>query len=286
MSKIIILKSAEDNININKFKFKEHFVEIIQITKCLNKILIIDKNFKNVFYKIKYTYYNYLAINELKNLIKENSFIILSKSLKKYEETFKEIFEKFYSKYKIHLIINDKNIKIENLVYKYIENINEIYSKNVALILDNINNLNKEEYINIAKISKKIDIITKKIPNINRVNVFVNNTNKEYGMFNEIKNIKDLRDYSIVVNLDRKIDSLQLFTYNKQAIYIDCKNIFTRESYNYLNKYNVDKYIDKENLNILLYLNILKDKELYKNINILYKENQIYISELLYLLNN
>lgn len=285
MSKIIILKAVSDTVNINKFEFKNHSIEIIQVTNYLEKYLKIDKN-KNIFNKVKYKYYKCLVLNELKNIIKEDSIFILSKALKKYKNVFIDLFSSFYNKYKIDCKINEETINIDSLLYNYIKNIDKIYNKNVAFLLEDINKLDKNIFINIAKVTKKLDIINKKLPKINRINKFIEDINNEYGMFNEIKDIKDLRDYSIIVNLDKSLESLQLFTYNKQAIYIDCKNIFTREGYNYLIKYNINKYIDKEYLNILKYLDILKDEKLYKNINMLYKENQIYISELLYLLNN
>ena len=284
MSKIIILKAVEDTVNIKEFNYGKYSIQTIQITKYLEKFLKLDINSKNIFIKLKNSYYNYLVVNELKTLIKEDSVIILSKTLKKYKLKLNEIFNKYSLKYNVKCKINENTINIEKIIYDYIKSIEKIYSKNIAFLINDINKLDKEMYILVAKISKKLDIITKEVPKINRINTFVEKINEEYGMFNEIKDIKDLRDYSIIVNFDKKIESLQLFTYNKQTIYIDCKNIFSKESYNYLSTYNISKYLDKENLNILLYLDLLKDKELYKNINILYKENQIYISELLYLL--
>ncbi len=289
MSKIIILKSLTDTINIKNFKYEDYFVESIKVTDYFNKYLELNLNSKKFFIKIinkiKNKYYKYMIVHELSYIIKEDCEVILSKKLKKYVDKIKDIFIALNKKYNISVNIIDEKVQVSNLVYKYIKHIENIHTKNIAIITKDINKIDKKMFLDIAKISKKVDFITKEVPKQNRIYKYLEEINEEYGMCNEIKNIKDLKDYLVVVNLDKYIENLQLFKYNKQSIYIDCYNIFTNEDYNYLTAHEIQKFVDKESLNLLKYMEILKNKNLSKNISFLYNEKEIYISELLYVLN-
>ena len=286
MSKIIMLKSLTDTINIKKFKYKDKFIETFKITEDFNKFLNLNINakniFKRIFNKIKNRYYKYIIVHELSYIITEDTSIILSKNLKHYINRIQEVLDCLDKKYKLNTKILDQKVDITKLLYKYIENIDNIYLKSVAVITKDINKLNKKMYLQISQIAKKVDIIySNEIFKENRMYKYVESINNEYGMCNEIKNTNDLKDYLVVVNLDKDIDNLQLFKYNNHSIYIDCFNIFSNKHYDYLISHSIENYIDKENMNILKYMKILENENLNKNISFIYNEKDIYISELL-----
>lgn len=134
----------------------------------------------------------------------------------------------------------------------------EIDKLKLLMVIDNINDFNKEKFIEYISKYKFVDIL--KTNNINRYDYrkllnYIQNINKEYGTAVEIKQKRNLQNYDVLLIYSKinKVDFCEKYIVSNESLYLDFTDI---DSDIYNDWYLVYKRYEPEVLTLLNRLNI------------------------------
>ena len=134
----------------------------------------------------------------------------------------------------------------------------EIDKLKLLMVIDNINDFNKEKFIEYISKYKFVDIL--KTKNINGYDYrkllnYIQNINKEYGTAVEIKQKRNLQNYDVLLIYSKinKVDFCEKYIVSNESLYLDFTDI---DSDIYNDWYLVYKRYEPEVLTLLNRLNI------------------------------
>ena len=267
----------------------EIFKENSTLPIILRKIILIFKQFlcvltikENGICVLPYKNINNKTIIKIitKIIAKNAKSVVLSNNLNRVEYLKGSLIER-----KVH-IYNGK-ILSNYLIYNFLEYISklkneEVCLQEVSILVDGYNTLNLENIVHIAKKIKRINVVTTKIKEFNKIATYLEN---EMGIAITITNNKrkSLAKAKLIINIDFDEEILNQFNINRDAIIININNkveIKTKlfngiNVYDYNIKYDVDideqllKCFDKK----LVYESILDKKSYNEIIDRINKDN-------------
>ncbi len=193
---------------------------------------------------------NKAIINVITKIIAKNTqSVVLSNYLNNVEYVTKSLINR-----KVH-IYNGK-ILSNYLIYNFVEYISklkneETYLQEVSILVNNCNSLNTENIIYLANKLKRINIVTNKINNFNKISTYLEN---KMGIGITITNNKrkSLAKAKIIINIDFNEETLNQFNINKDAIIVNINNSVEIKTklFNGINVYDYyieyDKKLDNE----------------------------------------
>lgn len=165
---------------------------------------------------------NKIIINLITKIIVKNAqSVVLSNNLNKVRYLKDRLITK-----KVH-IYNGK-ILSKYLIYNFIEYISklkdeETYLQEVSILVNTYNKLNEETIVYLAKKLKRINIITAKINEFNKISTYLEN-NMGIGITITNNKRKSLAKSKIIVNIDFDEETLNQFNINRNAIIINIGN--------------------------------------------------------------
>ena len=134
----------------------------------------------------------------------------------------------------------------------------EIDKLKLLMVIDNINDFNKEKFIEYISKYKFVDIL--KTKNINGYDYrkllnYIQNINQEYGTAVEIKQKRNLQNYDVLLIYSKKnkVDFCEKYIVSNESLYLDFTDI---DSDIYNDWYLVYKRYEPEVLTLLNRLNI------------------------------
>lgn len=186
---------------------------------------------------------------------------------------------------KVH-IYNGK-ILSNYLIYNFVEYISklkneEAYMQEISILANSCNRLNEENILYLSTKIKRINIVTTKISDFNKIATYLEN---EMGIGITITNNKrkSLAKAKIIFNIDFNEETLNQFNINREAIIININNNIEIKTklfnginvYDYYINYDMDldnellKYFDKK----LIYESMLRKKNYNEIIERITKDN-------------
>lgn len=221
MNKISTIYVKELN-NINEV-FKEDSIlpiflkKIIVFFKQLFCILTIKENRICVLPYKKVN--NKILINLIAKIIAKNAqSIVLSNSLNSVKYLKAELTNR-----KVH--IYNGQILANYIIYNLIEYISklkneETYVQEVSILVNTYNKLKEETIVYLAKKLKRINIVTNKINDFNKIATYLEN-NMGIGITITNNKRKSLAKSKIIINIDFNEETLNQFNINRNAIIIN-----------------------------------------------------------------
>lgn len=283
MDKIRTIYIKELN-SINEI-FKEDSVLPIFLKKTilfLKQLLCILTIKKNAICVLPYKNIKSKTIIKLitKIIAKNAKSVVLSDNLNSLEYLKNSLIDR-----KVH-IYNGKTLS-NYLLFNFVEYISKLENKEaclqeVSILVTNYNTLNSENILYIAKKLKRINIVTTRINDFNKIATYLED---EMGIAITITNNKrkSLAKAKIIINMDFNEETLNEFNINRDAVIININNnveIRTKlfngiNVYDYNIEYDVDldaeilKYFDKK----LVYESMLNKKSYNEVIDDINKDN-------------
>ena len=274
MENIIYIKKLDDYDEIINCKLK--------LSLTLKKIIFLYKNIFNIITKQSKDEFNIWVLpfqekisdNKLNKIIDkqikrykitENTRLVVSKSLLSKNMT--DILRKYNINY-----FNGNLIK-KILIFKVLDYINNLQNKelnkrNITILVNEDNNINKYIIKNIALNSKTTKIVSKKI---NKFKALEEELYNEYGVAIQFSNSnkKSLSKSEIIINLDFDEVEVNEYDINNNAIIINTKNSLKVKSKLFngivINSYEI-KFLQK-----------LKNK--FNNNNLLHRYDNLILYE-------
>lgn len=260
-------------------KLPELLKKVVLFFKQLLCILTIKENdicvlpYKNVKNKV--------IIKIITKIIAKNTqSVVLSNYLNNLEYLTKSLTDR-----KVH-IYNGK-ILSNYLIYNFIKYISKlknekVHEQEIAILVNTCNRLNTQNIVELANKLKRINIVTTKISDFNKIATYLENT-MGIGITITNNKRKSLAKAKIIINIDFNEETLNQFNINRDAIVININNsveIKTKlfngiNAYDYYIDYDIDldnellKFFDKK----LVYESMLEKKDYNKIIEDIAMDN-------------
>lgn len=216
---------------------------------------------------------------------------------------------------KISKSINEKNVVLDNNLIKNIDIRNILYSKNInilegkelfkyliidslklienlcrinlntmeiSILANDINGLDKMNIVEVAKIAKRVNVITSHIDKFKKIE---ENILDEYGILINVTNNKNksLKTSDIIINLDMPRELINKYNINKKTVFLNVnEKIEMNKKFNGINITNYDINWDSEFDDIfyeyskfsrnILYESLLKNNDYVHNMNKIKKD--------------
>lgn len=253
--------------------------KIILFSKQLLCILTIKENgicvlpYKNIKNKV--------IIKIITKIIAKNTqSVVLSNYLNDLEYLTKTLTDR-----KVH-IYNGK-ILSNYLIYNFIKYISklkneEVHAQEIAILVNTCNRLNTQNIVELANKLKRINIVTTKISDFNKIATYLENT-MGIGITITNNKRKSLAKAKIIINIDFNEETLNQFNINRYAIIININNSVEIKTklFNGINAYDYyidyDRDLDNELLKFfdkkLVYESMLEKKDYNKIIEDIVMDN-------------
>lgn len=244
----------QDEIVSNKYNMPNTIKHLICLIKKVFCILTIKENGICV---LPYKHIeNKLIINIITKIIAKNAkSVVLSNYLNELENV-------KFSLIKKEVYIYNGKILSNYLIYNFIEYISklkneEIYMQEIFVLVNNCDTLNKNNIIYLAKKLKRVNIVTNKINEFNKIGSSIEKK-LGIGMTVTSNKRKSLAKAKIIVNIDFNEEMLNQFNINRDALILNINNKIQIKSklFNGINVYDYNINYDKK-----------MDNDLYKSFN-------------------
>lgn len=224
---------------------------------------------------------NKIIINVIIKIIAKNAqSVVLSNYLNNIEYVKENLINS-----KVH-IYNGKMLS-NYLIYNFIKYISklkneEVHTQEISILVNSCNSLNAENILYLATTLKRINIVTTKINDFNKIATYLENT-MGIGITITNNKRKSLAKAKMIINIDFNEETLNQFNINRDAIIININNsveIKTKlfngiNAYDYYIDYDTDldnevlKFFDKK----LIYESTLNKKNYNEIIERIVKDN-------------